>query len=329
MSFERIVGQTQAIHDLKSAWQQDRIPNAYLFVGLEGVGKKKTALALAMLLNCESPTSEHSPCGDCLSCRKIEHDTHTDIWLVAGEKNRIKIEQIRELQQRVRFAPQQAKTRVIIIDGAEHLTIEAANAFLKVLEEPPENNLFVLLSGSGSQLLDTIVSRCQRIPFAPLARQELSQLLISQHGVDFEEAWVLAGLGEGSVGQALTLQEALSEAEREDFLQSLPNLHRRPQGAAVALELAERVSRQNIPLYLHLLRGWYRDILLLREAGLPPEQLLNFDLADLLAVQARQMTLPALVRNIKAIEEAETSLSRNAAALLTLETLFLTLGRSS
>jgi hypothetical protein len=69
--------------------------------------------------------------------------------------------------------------------------------------------------------------------------------------------------------------------------------------------------------------------LLLREAGLPPEQLLNFDLADLLAVQARQMTLPALVRNIKAIEEAETSLSRNAAALLTLETLFLTLGRSS
>ncbi|MCB9637592.1 MAG: DNA polymerase III subunit delta' [Myxococcales bacterium] len=328
MGFSEIRGQDRALHDLHFAWQQERIPNAYLFTGPQGCGKRTTALILARRMNCLGESSSWEPCERCAACQKILHETHPDVWVVEPEKQLMRISQIREIQRMTRFAPQEGRLRVVILDQIEKMNRESANAFLKLLEEPPPNNLFVLCTASPGQILPTILSRCQRVPFAPLRRPVLSSWLEERHGIDAAQAFLLAGLAEGSPGRALQLHEHLPDDQRRSLLTALPTLHRVPSGSTVALELAERLNKvgDQLPLYLDLLRSWLRDLLMLREIGPDPNALIHQDLQEHLVQHADILSTPALFRAVQAIDQCEVALRRNAASLLTLEHLFLVLG---
>lgn len=328
MGFSEIRGQDRALHDLHFAWQQGRIPNAYLFTGPEGCGKRTTALILARKLNCLASSTSWEPCEQCAACQKILHETHPDVWGVEPEKQLMRIAQIREIQRMTRFPPQEGRLRVVILDQIERMNREAANAFLKLLEEPPPNNLFVLCTASPGQLLPTILSRCQRVPFAPLRREMLASWLTERHEIAPEQSFLLAGLAEGSPGRALQLHEHLPDDRRRALLIALPTLHRVPTGAATALELAERLNKESeqLPLYMDLLRSWLRDLLLLREIGPEPQHLIHQDLQEHLVEHAQLLSTPALFRAVRAIDQCEAALRRNAASLLTLEHLFLVLG---
>ena len=140
-----------------------RVANAYLFVGGEMDRKLKTALDFAGELNCASDTIR--PCGECLSCRKLAGSVHPDILTINKDEASFKIDQIRELKELTRFGPSESMYKVIIINDAESMTDQAANSFLKLLEEPPAGVVFILISDREEGIKETIVSRCQKIVF--------------------------------------------------------------------------------------------------------------------------------------------------------------------
>ena len=168
MSFKDIPYQERAKRVLQGAIKNNRVPNAYLFVGPKGTGKLKTALAFAMALNCEKENIDS--CGRCSPCEKIKAGVHPDVINLVPKGTSIKIDEMRELKSLVRYGPSQGKWLVVIINDADKFTIEAANSFLKVLEEPPLRVLFILISAKEEAMPSTIVSRCQRIYFTEVER---------------------------------------------------------------------------------------------------------------------------------------------------------------
>ncbi|MGI6145427.1 MAG: DNA polymerase III subunit delta' [Peptococcia bacterium] len=201
MGFKDIYGQNRAIALLKAGFKAGRNSHAYLFYGPEGVGKFKTAVAFAQLLNCSSPTEEAEPCGTCIACRKIISGSHPDLIVVRPDGNSLKIEQMRILQEKVYYKCYEGKFKVIIIDDAHLLTIEAANSLLKVLEEPPAETVFILLANDLNKLPITIHSRCQPLPFSYLDEMVLRKIL-QQQG---KETPPTLDLAQGSASKALEM----------------------------------------------------------------------------------------------------------------------------
>lgn len=174
MSFKDIPYQERAKRILQGAIKNNRIPNAYLFVGPGNTGKSKVAQTLAMALNCEQGRADS--CGRCSPCRKIKDGIYPDVIALIPKGMNIKIGEIRELRTLVRYGPSLGRWLVAIIHEAEKFTIEAANSFLKVLEEPPPSVLFILISSRENAIPLTVVSRCQRIIFTEREKYEKKEI---------------------------------------------------------------------------------------------------------------------------------------------------------
>lgn len=201
MSFTSILGQERAVKQLKQALHRGKLHHAYLFCGLPGVGKEKTARELIKALNCDRPNGEGG-CDRCPSCSQIERGIHPDYIHLRPEGTSIRIEQIRDLQQRLSFGPALGRCRLCLLDPASDLNEAAANAFLKTLEEPPPATYFVLLVQDPGELLPTVVSRCVSVTFHPLPLGVVEDKLVEERGVSREEAKALSLLSGGSLGKA-------------------------------------------------------------------------------------------------------------------------------
>jgi DNA polymerase-3 subunit gamma/tau len=228
-SFEELVGQQHVARALTNAIETERLAHAYIFAGVRGIGKTTVARVLAKCLNCEKgPTP--TPCNECTPCREITEGRSLDV-LELDAASRRGIEEVRELQEVVAYAPVRDRNRVLILDEFHMLTPHAFNALLKTLEEPPPRVTFILATTEIQKILPTILSRCQVFEFRRVAAPELSAHLrkvcdaegieISNHALD-RIAWA----GEGSVRDALSVLERVlafcgSEVTDEDALQIL------------------------------------------------------------------------------------------------------------
>ena len=223
MLFKDVLGHGAVIRALVTAHARDKVHHAYLFAGPAGVGKRALAFGFASLLNCtgEAPRGAGGErtdgCGTCRSCRTIartergEGAGHPDLSLVEplpeSKRRVIKIEQVRELIRRVPFPPIEAAFRVVILDPADGLGEEAANALLKTLEEPSSRTRFLLLSSRPDAVLTTIVSRCQRMAFGRLSDDEVRRGLVERLGATPEAAEAAVGLAGGSLGLGRALMD--------------------------------------------------------------------------------------------------------------------------
>ena len=199
-----VSGYDHIISYFEKAIRNERLGHSYSFVGPTGVGKKTLAINLAQVVNCQN---QNPPCGSCSQCSRIFRGIHPDVRVLGvnreADQRMIGLSAIREVQQESYLEPFEGVFRVYIIDEAEKLSEEAANRFLKLLEEPPSRVIFILLSQDSDLLLPTISSRCHQIPLRPLSKGVISLILKNQHGASDPEALLLACLSEGRLGWAI------------------------------------------------------------------------------------------------------------------------------
>jgi DNA polymerase-3 subunit delta' len=332
--FNAIVGQAHATRLLKTFIRNGTLPHALLFTGDEGVGKKITATAFAMACNCLKlkSTSHHhrahldamDACGDCGPCRKIAGNHHPDIIRVAPLSSVIRIGQIRTLLQALTLKPNEADRRVVILSDAQAMNPEAGNALLKVLEEPPDRTLLVLTARQTSDLLPTIVSRCQHIRFSPLRAADIKQLLTAAGGIDPGSIEAVAALCGGSYTRAVKLIDSRWINRRDWIIQALGSqmADRGELGIRAWLAWSEILAKKKdlIEESLEIITMWLRDMLVFRT---DPQRVLNQDRLEALSAAAKQVSQTQVLQQIDAVDRALTALRSNTNARLTLDAMAL------
>lgn len=235
MSFDAVLGQPVAVRILKSALKRNQVHHAYRFEGPDGVGKERAALALAQSLVCDAPGEDALACGACSACHRAVTFTdqephvphHPDVVLVGrglyakvlgkAESNGIGVEQIRQvILSRMGYSSHEGRALVFIVRAAHEITIRAANALLKTLEEPPRSTYFVLLTDSPGAMLDTVRSRTLAVRFGPLPDSVVAQILEAQ-GCDP----AVARHASGSAARALELSNVELSERRAEFVENV------------------------------------------------------------------------------------------------------------
>ena len=211
---DELVGQEHIVRTLQNAVRLDRVAHAYLFSGPRGTGKTTTARVLAKAINCLHDDPGLRPCNTCLNCQAINAGASPDVIEIDAASNR-GIDDIRDLRERVRYAPAQLRSKVYIIDESHQITGAAANAFLKTLEEPPGHTRFILATTDPEELLPTIVSRCQRFDFRRVSADDIVRRLqtvaaLEGVSVDADALLLIARHATGSLRDALGLLEQLA-----------------------------------------------------------------------------------------------------------------------
>lgn len=277
MSFEDIKGQDKALRILKENVARDAIFSSYLFVGPDGVGKFLTARIFAKAINCMnkkvnlSAEAKHNkylakakPCGICLSCKKIDSGTHPDVFLLEpkGVSSSITIDQIRTVINRANLKPYGAGKKVFVIDSAHSMNAEAANAFLKTLEEAPKDTVFVLISRSKELLLSTIVSRCYSIKFSAAAPELVESVLAEKFSVGKNEAKILGNFSSGCIGQAIKMKEEGLIERKNRIIDSLVDTKK-----DFPAEISNYSRREELKENLEFLISYFRDIFLYKTVG--------------------------------------------------------------
>jgi len=317
MPFTGILGQDNSIALLSRSLAAGKTAHAYLFEGIEGCGKKMTALAFIEAVFCGGTEG----CGHCPSCRKISSGRHPDLHLVEPDGAYIKIDQIRELQRVLAFRPFEATKKACIIDGAERLNPAAGNALLKTLEEPPGNALLILITANPDGVLPTVLSRCQRLHFAALPEAAIDSIL-RERGTAPEAARIVASLAGGSMGKAIEIGEETAMVERKSFLEKIGalSLGEITPLFAMAEELAG--DKENTLELLGLLTAYLRDALLMRCGD---NRVVNTDLLDLVEREAALFSGNDIMERIDHVTETRRAISGNVNTRLALEVLFMRL----
>jgi DNA polymerase-3 subunit delta' len=319
MSFKDIKGHEQAIHALKEDLRQGRLAASYLFLGPEGIGKRKTAIAFAKAANCEK--AELDSCDSCPSCLKIEAQNHPDVHRISGlNPDSIKIEDIRQLKKEIGLRAYEGKRKVFIIDNAHCFTAEASNALLKILEEPPGEACIILVSSKFTLLFKTIVSRCRIIRFYPLARPGLARILKEDYQLDELTVHFLAYFCEGRLGQGIELKDKDILKEKNKVIDEFA------LSAQATISGATAERRDTLRNYLNILAGWFRDVYMLK-IGLPQTELIHLDRKQDLIKAASRYEFGDLEAIMNFISDSMRYLQNNINTKLLLSNLRMELNR--
>ena len=215
--FENILGNEEIKEMLKHALQNEKVSHSYLFLGISGIGKKMIATEFAKSILC---LNEKIYCNNCKSCLEFDTNNHPDFNIIEPDGNKIKIEQIRELQKRIQEKPIISNNKVYIIDFADTMTTEAQNCLLKTLEEPPEFATIILLGNNESAFLPTIKSRCMILSCKPIQDSELKTFLEQNYGMKNITQNMLDRF-QGSVGKAIELKDKEEYQKLEEIIDKL------------------------------------------------------------------------------------------------------------
>ncbi|MDH4619155.1 DNA polymerase III subunit gamma/tau [Brevibacillus sp. AY1] len=337
--FEDVVGQEHVTITLRNALREGRLSHAYLFNGPRGTGKTSAAKIMSKAVNCEQPR-DGEPCNECSTCKAISDGSVTDVLEIDAASNR-GVEEIRDIRDKVKFAPSDVKYKVYIIDEVHMLTTEAFNALLKTLEEPPSHVLFILATTEPHKLPATIISRCQRFDFHRIPLQVMVNLLkkiCESQGVRVEDQalQLVAKMAEGGARDALSLlDQAISfsqdEVRASDIMQITGTVaqsyfsvlagHIVERDVAKVMEQFDQVMVQgkDPEQFLHDFLYYYRDMLLLKAAPQLEEIVERTMLDDQFAQVAQKYTMPDLYAKIEVCNQALSQLKWSTYARVLVE----------
>ncbi len=340
----RTIGQKSTVERLSASVAEGSTHHAYLFLGPAHTGKRTLAIDFACALNCES---DNSPCGTCRACSRILEGKHADVHDITLDdsgtpedieveekgrtrRTRILTEQIEDLQRASALPPYEGRFKVMMVEHADRMTDAAANRILKVLEEPPPHVVWMLLAENEDRLLETVVSRCQRIDVYTLPAAQLERHLSEVCGATPEQARLISRISRGRVGWALQalkddslLAERVSQVEgaiqlpsmtyaaRFDFSRELDALYRREP--ASVMETLEQWTT------------WWRDLLLVKTGC--AESVINIDYVNDINEQAQRLSLEQIRDYIGKLNEARHDLDLNVISRLVFDSLVYTMPR--
>jgi len=338
MALKDIKGHNRAILLLQKAIISGRISYSYLFVGPESVGKKSTALNFAKVLNCTAPLYKDMTvdcCEACNNCRKINSGNHPNVISIRPEGNTIKIEQIKEIQEKIQFKPLSGKWQMVIIEQADTMTREAANSILKLLEEPPSYIVIILISTNLHLLLPTIVSRCQVFRFNFLSHALIQELLVKILNISEETASLYGSIANGRVDRAIDLAE---KKDLEEFRRNIIEMVSGKKGNYIWKVSTEKdkinidkisiyrdiekksfhFPSNNLSLFFEFILLWYRDLLILKELG-DKKRLINIDQLGILQQEAGHISTEELLTGISIATQSKENIKKNINTRLMIE----------
>ena len=267
MPFADVIGQEGPKKKIRTALVQQAIGHAYLFSGDDGIGKRLMALRFTQALSCETPPSSPQPdsCGHCRACEQIDSGAYPDLLVIEPEQDKanpqIKIDRVREIERHVIYRPLLSARKICVIDDADRLTVNAANAFLKTLEDPPDHSLFILVTSQPLRLLATVRSRCLTLRFSPATPDQFEGALALKQATAIEDARFLSQVCGNRIGVALRtdLPELRSRHDRFfDLCRDETLAH-----PTAVLQKAEELSKaQLFPEIIDWLAHGLRDLLL-------------------------------------------------------------------
>ena len=366
MPWDQIIGQRRIVDALKRTHEGGRIAHAYLFYGPSGCGKRAVAMAFAKALQCEQPTPPCGVCPSCTKVARMVHpdvqlmmpypkgtDTHDVVARLQrlaeepysfvdyvqvpnlSDPSKSSNKQVlytvnrinEELRRSMSYRPVEGRYKIAILTQVEQLRIEAANAFLKLLEEPGARTIFVLTATRIDKLLPTIISRCQKLRFEPLSSEDIRKALQVRHGVSADQAALLSRVSNGSFGRALALRTS------DELLQirtTVINFFRAAylNNILKISDLADEISRagrEPLKQLLNAMMQWTRDLMLHRTMG-EEAPLLNIDQQVAIARFNQNVPNADLEAMIYVLKEAQHLAERNVHLGLLLRTLAQRLG---
>lgn len=316
MSLSDIRYQDHAVDFLRKAVRDERIAHAYLFLGPRSLGKKKAAYEFAKLLNCTNRREDI--CDRCPSCIKISSLSHPDIFFVSKseEESRIPVSLIRQVRRFVSFKPYESKWKIIIIDDADLLNEESSNALLKVLEEPSDFSVFVLIGQRRGGFSETIISRCQIVQFRPFLRAELASILVDEFEMDKKDANFLSFVSNADLERSLYLREKNGLAWRDRFISSF-TVDEADLG--YENEFADLDKDFQIEI-LNIIQGFFRDISIYKILA-NRELIINIDKEDQLRDFSNRVDHNAIGEAVNLIEEIKTALFSNTNSKIAIRVL--------
>ncbi len=329
VDFKEIVGHYKPVQILKNLIKYDRIGHAYLFRGQDGIGKRRTAIAFSKAINCHQLSDNQDPCNACSSCRRIEKSMHPDFNIISSPDAVIRIDQIREIKHNIFLHPLENKRKIYLIDNAERMTTEAANSLLKILEEPPEFALLLLITAFPEAILPTILSRCSQLSFKSLSLDD--QRIILQKTVTTcpeEELEKRIRLSYGRPGEALSLSDDLEKLSARD--QNIDLLTNIKPGEMVhyLFRLNEKVFVKILDSFqdfIDLMILWFRDILFMK-IGLKEDRLIFQKQAHEIQNYARFYSQEKIISILKYLSEVPEKLEKHVNPKNLLENIFIQLG---
>jgi DNA polymerase-3 subunit delta' len=296
------------------------VGHAYLFSGINAIGKRTLAGEFARALNCDKGDNLQDACDQCSSCLKMKHSSHPDMIFIEADGQFIRISAIREIQEQMKFKPLEGRWRAVIIDDADKMRDEAANALLKTLEEPSASNILILISSRPYSMPATIISRCRHMRFNPLPAAAISRFLVEQQGMDEQKSGLLAGLSGGSIGKALELDQEDVVAYRAEIMQLLMNTRKDDPISLLNLASFFSQDKKKIKQGLDILNSCFRDALVFKETR-KNEMMINQDRSSFITILARQLSGEQILQNIFLIERSWETIEQNVNKTLTLETM--------
>ena len=321
--FDDIIGHEQIIEHLQNAIELDKVSHAYIINGEKGTGKMLIADAFAMTLQCEK--QERIPCLKCRSCKQALSSNQPDIIHVTHEKpGSISVEEIRtQLNSDIMVKPYSSPRKVYIIDEADKLTVQAQNALLKTIEEPPAYAVIVMLTSNADALLPTILSRCVQLNIKPVADKVLKRYLMERLRVPDYKADLSIAFARGNVGKAVALASSenfdLIKKDALDMLRYLEDME-----IHEVVEWVKKIADYKLEIndFLDILIVWFRDVLLFKATN-DVNMLIFKDEVQEIKKKAARSSYNGLEEIINAIEKAKVRLNANVNFDLTIELMLL------
>lgn len=323
--FKDVVGHRDIIQYIQDAVQQNKVSHAYILNGQRGSGKKMLAKLFAMTLQCESDKSD--PCGECRSCIQANNGNQPDIITVKHEKpSSISVDDIRtQVNGDIMIKPYSSPYKVYIIPEADLLTVQAQNALLKTIEEPPEYAVILLLTENADSLLPTIRSRCVMLKLRNIKDKLVKKYLMEQLQIPDYQAELCAAFAQGNIGRAIMLAKSEHFNEiKEEAIQLLKYINEMELHEIVSAIKEINKYKLEVTDYLDIITIWYRDVLLYK-ATADVDGLVFSNQLKYIKERASKSSYEGIENILEAIEKAKARLKANVNFDLLMELLLLTI----